>query len=631
MKRLFPIRLVPLALLALLFAGCETVPKPAVPPVSAAAAEQAEQQGEFVLAAREYERLARTVKAPHKQHFQLRAVEALIRGGQTQEARQKLRQVNVAGLEAIYGAHKRVLEARLLSLEGAHERALRLLDETARLQALDPALLAEVERARTQAELALGNPIGAVRSLIRREQYIADRKAVAENQQQLWKILEAQPRTKLAAELDLARDPVLAGWIELTLAAIENAYSTERLADAVGRWKKEHPAHPAGEALLATLTAGLVTARLDRIALLLPLTSNYGLAAQAVRDGFLAVDAAGANPDKPVVRVYDIGADPARAPEFYAQAVRDGAHAVVGPLGREAADQIIRRADIRVPTLLLSHSDETAAGRPLYQFGLPPEQEARQAAERAWLDGHRRAAVLYPEGPWGERMLSAFTARWQRLGGTLLASQVYEENQSDHSEAIKKLLNIHLSEARRELLEKRLAAKIQFESRARQDVDLIFLAADAKRGRLLKPQLNFYHASHVPVYATSHIYSGRSDPVHDVDLDGVLFADMPWMLVTEGRVQELRQSLQRDWPHAGSDLDRLYALGMDSYAILPHLSRIAGDGAAHFDGVTSVLSLDADGRLQRQLLWARFSKGVPRVLGARDEDGRPGPEAAPGG
>jgi len=35
---------------------------------------------------------------------------------------------------------------------------------------------------------------------------------------------------------------------------------------------------------------------------------------------------------------------------------------------------------------------------------------------------------------------------------------------------------------------------------------------------------------------------------------------------------------------------------------------------ARFSGVTSGLSLDRSGRLQRQLLWARFSRGVPKLM-----------------
>jgi hypothetical protein len=297
--------------------------------------------------------------------------------------------------------------------------------------------------------------------------------------------------------------------------------------------------------------------------------------------------------------------------------VTDGAQVVVGPLGREAADAILQKTTLSVPTLLLSHTDlelSGASARNLFQFGLPAEQEARQVAERAFLDGHRRAAVLYADSAWGQRMQGAFVDHWQRLGGLVLSTASYTEGQGDHSDAIKALLNIAQSEQRKDLLANKLKQKLQFEPRPRQDLDFIFLAADAKRGRLLKPQLDFYRAVRVPVYATSHIYTGRIDTRHDVDLNGVLFADMPWMLVRSGKLEELRRRVQGNWPNAQSDLDRLYALGIDSYSILPHLNQISTDAGARFGGVTSTLSLDRGGRVQRQLTWAQFSRGAPKLI-----------------
>jgi hypothetical protein len=620
---------------AALLAGCETARPPGAPvAVDTAAAEKAERDGEFVIAAREYERLAQALRAPQRQGFELRAAENLIRAGELREARRRLDQIRVDGLDPSLRARRQVLQARLLAADGAHEKAIRLLDEAVQARNLDPALLAEVFRVRAQSEAALDNPIGAVRNLIGREHYIVSREAIAENQLELWKVLGVLPRERLKTELNATRDPVLAGWIELALAAVD---AGAHVAPALDAWKKTHPKHPAGDALLATIASpapGLI-GRIERVALLLPLSSNYAAAAQAVRDGFLAMDAANPGPDKPKVKVYDTGADPARASEVYQLAVQDGAQLVVGPLGREAADAIVKGTPLNVPTLLLSHTDLEPSGpgaRGLFQFGLPPEQEARQAAERAWLDGHRHAALLYPQSAWGERMQGAFATHWQRLGGLVLAAVPYNEPDADHSEAIKKLLNIAQSEERKELLASALKQKIHFDPRPRQDVDMIFLAADARRARLVKPQLSFYRASRVPVYATSHVYTGRPDSRHDLDLDGVLFADMPWMLVNEGRLAELRQRLQGNWPHAHSDLDRLYALGVDSYAILPHLNRISSEPGARFNGVTSALSLERGGRLQRQLTWAQFSKGVPRPVDTLPAP-RPGlaPEDGPGG
>jgi len=603
-----------------LLAGCAGVPPARAPeptPEGATpeSAQQAEATGDYLVAAREYERLAQTAEPPLKQQYLLSAVEALIRGGQTQTARQKLRAIPMEGVDPAVGARSRVIEARLALAEGAPQRALARLDEAARVPQLSPPLLADLHEARAQAELALNRPIEAARQYVQRDRYLAGR-AAADNQMALWRTLESVPAERLRAELATA-DPLLAGWIELMLAVREHSGNAVATNHAIAQWRARYPEHPAGQELLDTLTLGapIFTGRIERIALLLPLTSDYAVAAEAVRDGFLAMHARTPEAERPRVTIYDLGPDPTLAPQVYERAVAEGAQVVVGPLGREAADEIVRNTNLSVPTLLLSHTDEKPAGAArLFQFGLPPEQEARQAAERAYLDGCRQAAVLYPAGAWGERLMNAFTTYWQRLGGLVLASEAYAESDTDYAEPVKRLLNIHQSEARRRMIEKQIGRPLTFEARPRRDVECVFLAASARSARLIKPQLNYHHARHLPVYATSHIYTGKADPVHDADLDGIQFGDMPWMLVQNGRIAELRRTLQGDWPYVGTDLDRLYALGVDSYAILPHLNRISTDSAARYPGVTSGLSLDPDGRLHRQLAWAQFRNGVPRLL-----------------
>ena len=613
-----------ISLLTLTLVGCETIPRatigraPSAPPTPETAV-RAEVTGEFVIAAREYERLAEGAEPPLKQQYLLSAAESLVKGGQTQSARTKLEAIGINGLGPALGARKRVIQARLALAEGQPPTALNYLEEASRLPNLDPSLLAEIYGIRAQAEIGLNRPIKAVRNYVQRDKYVVAGNA-AENQQALWNTLISIPRDQLRSALDVEREPVIAGWIELTLAAQENAGNAVGVTHAIAQWRARFPAHPAGPALLDSLTGGapMLVGRIERIALLLPLTSDYAIAAKAVRDGFVAMHAAAPEAERPKVTIYDLGPDPSLAPQVYERAIAGGAQIVVGPLGREAADVIVHNSNLSVPTLLLSHTDEQpSTPARLFQFGLPPEQEARQAAERAYLDGCRQAGILYPTGAWGERLMSAFSGYWQRLGGLVLANQPYAESETDYSAPIKKLLNIYESESRKAMLEKRVGAKLAFEARPRQDVECIFLAANARSARLIKPQLNYNRARDIPVYATSHIFSGKPDPVHDTDLDGIRFGDMPWMLVQNGRVAALRRSLQVDWPYVGTDLDRLYALGVDSYAILPYLNKISTESSARFQGVTSGLSLDRDGRLHRQLAWARFSRGVPRLLDVR--------------
>jgi outer membrane PBP1 activator LpoA protein len=637
-----------LFLLAALFAlaACETRPpvrpEAAKPEPPAAAtiqtAELAEQAGEFVLAAREYEALAQQSTPPQSQNYALKAVGALIKAGQAREAREKLRAIDTTKLDPSYQARKQILEAQLAALEGKPEETLRLLAQAEKTPNLNPAVIAEIYQVRALAEVTLNHPMNAVKSLAQRDKVIVGREDVTKNQQALWQILATMSRAQLDQELNTTRDPVLSGWLTLAIAALENAGSQVALTNAIDGWRKTHVGHPASDDFLKSIARprpGQI-GRVDKITLLLPLTSEYAQAAAAVRDGFLAMDAANHSPDKPKVSVIDIGADPANTITAYNAAVKDGAQLIVGPLGLEAVDNVVRKTSLDVPTLLLSHAtDEIDVSKTVFQFGLPPEQEATQVAERAWLDGHRQAALLYPSSAWGRRMQTAFVGAWQRLGGVVVSEQDYLLDQSDYSEPVKRLLNITQSEARKDRLENVAKMKLKFEARPREDIQFIFLAADSKHARLIKPQLNYHRAARLPVYATSHVFTGRGDPNLDTDLDGILFPDMPWMLVGDGRVAELRKTLQPNWPYAHTGLDRLFALGVDAYAVIPHLNRLSSENAVRFGGVTSGLSLGRGGRLHRQLLWAQFRKGVPVLVdssisnkGQFDIDA---PAARPGG
>jgi hypothetical protein len=633
--------------LALVLSACETRPprpeavKPPEPVATIKTAELAETAGEFVLAAREYELLSGKADSPQREHYTLKTIEMLIKAGQVREARDKLRTLDVAKLDAAFQARKQIHEAQLLVLENKPDEALKLLARAEKTPNLNPNQIGDIYRVRAQAEMAIERPLAALKNLIARDKVIVARDEITRNHRELWQILETLSRAQLTQELAASRDPVLSGWLELAIAALENAGSYAKLAIAVDGWHKTHIGHPASEDFLKSLAKPRIgqIGRIERISLLLPLTSDYAQAAAAVRDGFLAMQAADRNVDKPAVNVIDIGNDPARAAEFYKQAVQDGAQLIIGPLGLEAVDQVVKKAGLDAPTLLLSHaSDEIDSGKTVFQFGLPPEQEATQAAERAWLDGHRQAAVLYPDSAWGRRLQAAFVAAWQRLGGIVVSEQNYLLNQSDYTDPVKRMLNIIHSEARKERLENLARMKLKFEARPREDIHFIFLAADPRHARLIKPQLNYHRASKIPIYATSHVFTGRGNPALDTDLDGIQFGDMPWILVGDGRVAELRAALQPSWPYAHSGLDRLFALGVDAYAIVPHLNRLSSENAVRFNGVTSGLSLGRGGRLHRQLLWARFKKGVPvlvdtffRHKGQFDIDADGTPAARPGG
>lgn len=598
--------------------GCQTAPttiKPGQPPTVEAAL-KAEQAGEYVVAANEYSRLADTEQSPKKEFYQLKSVESLIKAAQLQKAKTLLRDINVGRLHKSFLARKQVLLAKISLLEGDMVRALRYLKPATAIKNLDPALTSDILWVRAQANGRLGNNYSSARDLVRRQGLLVNADRILENEKEIWQILVAVPKQVLDSYRKRERDPVMAGWLQLALVQVNNPDNRHALVRGIKDWKKLFPKHPITDDFLEDISRSQssLIGRVNSIALLLPISSDYKRAAEAVRDGFLAMDRFNPNPDKPAIRVYDFGKDPAEAANVYKQAVKDGADFIVGPLGLEATKAVVDKTNLKKPTLLLSHTDERIGASNIFQFGLSPEQEARQAAERAYLDGHRLAAVLFPDTPWGERMKAAFVEHWETLGGLVVRTQSYDARAGDHAESIKALLNITQGEARKAALSSLLRRRLKYEARIRQDVDFIFLAADRQLARLIKPQLNFHQASGLPVYSTSHVYGGKPDRRKDQDENGIVFGDMPWLLIRSPHMTELKEKLEGDWPYAGTSLDRLYALGVDSYAIIPYLNRISSSSGVRFNGVTSSLSLGQGGRLHRQLIWARFRGGVPRLL-----------------
>ena len=78
----------------------------------------------------------------------------------------------------------------------------------------------------------------------------------------------------------------------------------------------------------------------------------------------------------------------------------------------------------------------------MIQFALSPEDEAMQIAEIAMSDGHKRALVLTPETPWGNRLADTFIQHWTKLGGEIAEQISFIDNTTDFSTPVKELLNI---------------------------------------------------------------------------------------------------------------------------------------------------------------------------------------------
>ena len=573
-------------------------------------AERAAERGDHEGAARHYLELAEETSDLRRAGYLLDAAAALLQGNHVEPAQQILAGIDTRTLGEAQAMRARTIAARIALAQNKPAQALAGL-QAEPAPGLPAALRAEFRELRAQAYRRSGNHLAAARELVLREAALTDADAIRANQQGIWQALAALPENVLQREIDPPPD-AFTGWRELALIA-RAAQGGADVGEMIDTWRVRYPMHPASQEIIGLVLARQreEVARPLRIAVLLPQSGPVADLGQALRDGFLAAHFRRENQAyQPSIRFYDSGADAGAVTSAYARAVAEGADFIVGPLTRQAVNRIaVERAT--VPTLMLNYSESNrSVDRQLYQFGLAPEDEARQVAHRAWLDGHNRALVLVPEGEWGQRVLQAFRQDWEALGGTLLEAQTYPADNNDYSEQIKRLLDLDESEQRRAELERLLQQRLQFEPYRRQDADFIFMAAFPRQARLIRPQLKFHYAGELPVYSTSHVYAGRPDPAADRDIDDVIFCDMPWVLAAGDN--PIRRDIERLWPDASGQHTRLYALGADAYDIIPVLNTLRLFRYEQFNGRTGTLQLGEGNHVFRQLQWARFGNGVPR-------------------
>ena len=518
---------------------------------------------------------------------------------------------------------KTLLQAELQLLYKQPGTALELLSRD--YPATTPASLrARRHRISAHAHEQLADFINAAEARLSYNSYLpqgADKEA---NTARIWEDLNKVDKEDLR-EVHRSDPQALSGWLELALINRTMLPDLETLSRSLAAWQDKYPVHPANQTIIGQIRAAGQRYHLKprQIALLLPLRGGYRRAAEAIRDGFITAWY-NSDQDRPVVKIYE--ANSLNIEQAYTQAVTDGADLVVGPLEKQALIKLTSSAGLSVPTLALNRIQpvpDMAAGAdgnmipPLMQFGLSPEDEARQVAERAFADGYARALVIFPNDRWGRRLYGAFRENWSALGGKIQESIYYDPQGNDYSTPVKQFLNVDRSEFRAQRLRQVLNLSLENQTRRRLDVDMIFMAAFPIAGRQIIPQLRFHEAGQIPVYATSHIFTGSANPQADMDMDDVVFPDLPWILFPLGESSSIKSLINHNFQADTSAYQRLYALGVDAFHLIPYLSRLAFDDEAGFNGETGLLSMSGDGRINRKLPWAKIINGKPVLLETR--------------
>lgn len=403
-----------------------------------------------------------------------------------------------------------------------------------------------------------------------------------------WNKLQHTSVARLSAQSATTQDPAEKGWLSLALLAKTHSTSSTLLAQSLKDWRARYPDHP-GNALFPaddTLTQLQSASKPRQIALLLPQTGPYSASGQAVRDGFLHAYYAN-HGNRPRLKFYDTAAAQSM-PALYQQALTDGADFIIGPLTRENVRDLSQPGTFPVPTLALNYDEvkNTPRSANFYEFGLLPDDEAAQMADRAREAGLSHALIIAPQNPWGQRLAATLNSRWQTAGGTV-QDTLYFNDKDALPERLAELLKVDPVADKKRMQHDN--HKQTLEQQRRHDFDVIFLLGSPSQARAIIPLLHYYYVSDIPIYATSAVHADNANRADTMDLNGVTICDIP-------AINRLSRSSSR-----------LYAVGQDAYRLSQAWQRLAQLPHFPFYGSTGALSVTAQQQIHRRLPCVAFN------------------------
>lgn len=557
----------------------------------------------YSMPAQAYLALAKNQPDGERQNMLLMAAGRYIEETQFQQASDILN--GLTGLSPLQAEEKTILLARVDLAKERFQAVISRLSSVHDVKGLPQYYQTEYHEMLASSYEHIGNPSYALNERMKLENLLTDDISQNINRRQLWLSLTRLPSAELdALGLETEDNQELAGWVKLAQIARQSTPVSQGMLAKVTQWQQQYPHHPANRLLPSPLASAenLLHPAPHEIALLLPLSGALAGPGNAIRDGFMAAYDADGRPSRLNIKFYD--AAKGDVAQLYEQALAERADYVVGPLTKPDVG-LIAKMTHPVPTLLLNDSDVRLNDN-AYYFGLSPISEARQLAYRASKKGLHRALVIAPEGEWSDDVVNAFAQQWQAREGVIAGKLTYN-SETDLNEAIRDFLHVSARQASAKQFHVKPALKKILEAtKRRQDFDMIFLLAYPSKARQIMPLLRYYFAGDVPVYATSTVYSGNMNTMQDKDLDGIIFCDMSWVFY--------HQVPNKNWPESLNSYSRLYAMGMDSYALVTQLNRLILFPAITVNDNTGVLYLNAAHQIGRILAWGQFKGGVAQLI-----------------
>ncbi len=573
----------------------------------------AETEGQYQQAAEQYLKLAADHEGERQSLYFLRAAELFWQTGQVEQANTALQQVKQQLLSDNKRFTAAVLAAQIALFNSQAEAALAALADidASGLSADDRVKLLKL---RSDAYTLTSNWLEKANTHLQLEELLSDQAAIEQNRETLWQTL--MQMTPQALDLYNPGYPPSddSGWFALAYAIKAYQDNPETLEVALEDWRRTYPNHPADPSLYKDsikVSGTRLPEQIGDIAVMLPADGPFVEAAKAIKQGIIAAHYASGDSSR--LHFFDVDTDPysgrSNVDQLYQEAISRGAGIVIGPLQKPSVEALAKLPELPVPVLALNRVEPSFQRPNLFQFGLAPEDDAMAVADFARLQGYQNAAILAPQGEWGDRVAGAFSQAWREQGGNILSVASYKESENDFRDTLIPLMGLDVSEQRYRALQRTLDRSLDYEPRRRQDIDFLFLVARPLKARQLVPQLKFHRSGDLPLIATSHAYSGQPDPQHDIDLNELIITDIPWMFETKANQDQAYQAVQSQTQGKPGGLLRLYAMGVDAYRLIGELNQLSRSPEQTYKGATGDLSINDMGQIEREMRWGRFKQG----------------------
>ncbi|MCG7498189.1 penicillin-binding protein activator [Vibrio sp. Of7-15] len=441
--------------------------------------------------------------------------------------------------------------------------------------------------------------LNASRELIELAKYSQDPSA---QWQQVWQKITVYSQYELQSLKFDEEEDVLRGWSQLAIYIKTLQNRPSNLKKALENWLATNPNHPA-----ATYTPSVITeilaleiVRPDNVALLLPLSGKYAPQGSRVRDGFINAMLSDENRNEATnLKVIDTNSQSME--QITAQLANNHIEFVIGPLTKSNIEKFQAVNHNNLPQLALNIPEQRSSTANACYFALSPEQEAQQAAQHLFANGHQYPLVLAPSGKFGMRVVEAFNQQWKQLTNQAPENHFFG-SKSQLQQQVNDVFGLKDSQNRIAQMKQILNIELETQARSRRDIDAVYMIANRSELTLLKPFIEVAinpDANPPKLFASSRSNNGSSKQLSEIK--GIEFSDIP-LLTDENH--SFMVKFETLWPKSSNGQVRLHALGMDAYQLITELPQMKAVESYSTPGKTGVLSINKECVIQRQISWA---------------------------